>query len=129
MIHQTAKRVRQKSACEAKGGPLWVRIARGRPYSSKVAVNTACTAGVVVSSRSVQRTAKRLAASEMVNGSQRSPLCARNQPFKSAHQTSFGSRAVANGPVNGNPPRGGHSDLAIDRRWRPGRRSTSSPLA
>ena len=47
MIHQTAKRVRQKSACEAKGGPLWVRIARGRPYSSKVAVNTACTAGVV----------------------------------------------------------------------------------
>ena len=100
----TARRERPPAPVEANGGPLSVRIARGKPNSSKTRSNTGRTpspVGAVIR----QSRRNRLCASEIVSGSQRWPSAVRNQPLKSAHQTSFGAVAAKNGRLAGSARR------------------------
>jgi len=117
----TASRLSPPAPVEAKGGPLSVRSASGRPYSRKARSKIGSTPSRVGATMS-QHNRKRLCASLSVSGSQRLPSRVRNQPLKSAHQTSLGPRASEKGCVTGSARR---------RRRRSGtspRRLSRSPM-
>jgi hypothetical protein len=77
------------AAVVANGGPLSVRIARGKPYSRNVRSNHGRTPRSVGATMRQYNT-KRLHASITASGSQRVPSAVRNHPLKSAVQTSLG---------------------------------------
>jgi hypothetical protein len=90
LSHQIANGDKWAAAVVANGGPLSVRIARGKPYSRNVRSNHGRTPRAVGATMR-QHNTKRLHASITVSGSQRVPFAVRNHPLKSAVQTSLGS--------------------------------------
>ena len=116
--HQTANGDSCATAVVAKGVPLSVRNARGRPNSRNVRSNHRQTPRMVGSTMR-QHNTKRLHASRIVSGSQRVPSAVRNHPLKSAVQRSLGLRAAASGCVNGTTYRGRRrGSLSPSRRER-----------
>src|SRR3954466_14946286 len=102
--HHTARCESWPAPVVAKSEPLSVRNVRGSPYSRNVRSNHGRTPHSLGATIRQQNT-NRLHASITVNGSHRVASAVRNQPLKSAVQTSFGARAAARGCVNGTPYR------------------------
>ena len=99
--HQTARRDSRPAPVVANGEPLSVRSARGNPYVAKRALEPRPHPDRAVGATMRQHSTNRLHASATVSGSQRVPSAVRNQPLKSAVQTSFGACAAASGCVSG----------------------------
>src|SRR5436190_20764017 len=86
--HHTDRELNPPKPTEAKGEPLSVRIASGRPYSRKVAMNKGfITRLLVLPTNPWQHSKYRLCASLIVKGSHRCPLPILKYPFKSALHT------------------------------------------
>ena len=105
-IHHTAKWDSRPAPVVANGAPLSVRTARGNPNSRNARSNhgrTPASLGATIR----QQNTNRANASAIVSGSHRTPSPVRNQPLKSAVQTSLGAWAAAKYEMETQGPIGG----------------------